>query len=333
MSPSTPFLLSCLTEIHFNEIRYNFFKAIFRAFHSKGKKLGAATVAQWMGFDSIDQFLETCKLYEIPVLFEDGEQRIEIMQMKSAFKPSQKQPYSQRLDTKVTNRTFKDVINSGFENTGLGLNDSKDLEKIAKDSFAEHKASSEFIKKVLNDDNPSIASAFTQTQKNNNSAFSSTSFQPGANSAFQPTVNSAFQQASSSAFQPSATNAFQKVATTPFQPVSNNAISPFSAKTPDVAFGNVSKPAASTFPQAPFGGVFKPEQEPPKSFTVNNVQKPGSLSAGDKSVTISQSAPSLEDLPPTPSPVPPPAPPAPKKKMKECANYHPALKIVFKDIN
>ncbi|GMG23050.1 unnamed protein product [Ambrosiozyma monospora] len=324
MSPSTPFLLSCLTEIHFNEIRYNFFKAIFRAFHSKGKKLGASTVAQWMGFDSIDQFLETCKLYEIPVLFEDGEQKIEFMQMKSAFKQSQKQPYSQRLDTKVTNKTFKDVINSGFENTGLGLNNTKNLEKIAKDSFAEHKTSSEFIKKVLNDDNPSIASAFTQTQKTSSSAFTSTSFQPA--------VNTPFQKAFNNASQPAAINAFQQTANTPFQSVPNNAVSPFTAKTPDVAFGSISKPAVATFSTAPFGGFSKESQKPSKSFTVNNVQKPGSVSQGDKSVTISQTAPSLEDLPPTPSPVPPPAPPAPKKRMKECANYHAALRIVFKDM-
>ena len=51
-SEETPFLMACLLETHFNEIRFYALKAISRSFHTKTKPYAIQRLQQVLGFDS-----------------------------------------------------------------------------------------------------------------------------------------------------------------------------------------------------------------------------------------------------------------------------------------
>lgn len=148
----TPFLLACLTEIHFNRVRFNALKMMSRALHSKAKSLpNARTMASNLGFDTVDQFLETCKLYSIPVIYDDDDTsaKVEVTAMKGNFKHAQKPPYTVSIDQIPHPKNYKDIVNSGKPNYELQLKSSKNVEQIARDSFQSGKKSTELINSIL----------------------------------------------------------------------------------------------------------------------------------------------------------------------------------------
>ncbi|KAK6461813.1 SAC3/GANP/Nin1/mts3/eIF-3 p25 family-domain-containing protein [Scheffersomyces coipomensis] len=127
-SSTTPFLMACLLETHFNEIRFYALKAMVRCYHSKGKAYSADALKSILGFDSVEKLIKFVTYYEIDTMEEDGEIKVDLFnkekletkyklnsaQDKAKFTPS----YSRQL---VMNGSYRDIINSGNDSV-VGLN-------------------------------------------------------------------------------------------------------------------------------------------------------------------------------------------------------------------
>ncbi|KAG7842653.1 hypothetical protein KL941_005029 [Ogataea angusta] len=120
MDPSTPLLLSCLCEIHFNQVRHMAMVTMAKAYHSKSKKMPEASIlADWLGFDSADQLVTSCKFYDIPIINDDNTLRVEVTALRQAFKSYQKPPSCSRLNYKMENVSYQQIVKSGVPNTGI----------------------------------------------------------------------------------------------------------------------------------------------------------------------------------------------------------------------
>lgn len=148
----TPFLLASLAEIHFNEIRFNALRIFSKVYHSKAKKLPSIEeLTRVLRYNDSDQLLETCRIYSLPVVVdpEDGINRIDILSLKSAYKPSQKQAYTKAIDLMIQGRSMSVVINSGKPNNELNLKRPQSLEEIARESFKESKQNSDIVAQIF----------------------------------------------------------------------------------------------------------------------------------------------------------------------------------------
>ncbi|QPG75878.1 hypothetical protein FOA43_003264 [Brettanomyces nanus] len=151
LNGETPFLLACMSEIHFNEVRYNALKIMSRSLHSKSKSLPDARIlVADLGFDTLEEFLKTCKLYSLPVIHDsENIPRVEVSAFNTAFKHSQAQPYTIRINDISHGSSYKDIVNSGLPNYALNLASAKHLEEVARESFREGKEGSRIIADVL----------------------------------------------------------------------------------------------------------------------------------------------------------------------------------------
>lgn len=156
----TPFLLASIAEIHFNEIRYNAIRAMSRFYHPKSKKMPSAyELVSMLGYNDVDQLLATCKIYALPV-YNDTETntiRVNVTELKSAFKLSQKQAYTKGIDNMINGMTMSAIINSGIINTDLNLKRPQALEEVARESFKAGKQNSENVEKVLRENNMKLS--------------------------------------------------------------------------------------------------------------------------------------------------------------------------------
>lgn len=147
----TSFLLASMAEIHFNEIRYNAFRSINKVYHSKSKNMPSAQgLVFLLGYNDVNQLLETCKLYSLPT-FQDSEAilRVDITALKVGFKFSQKQAYTRQIDNMINGQTMSQIINSGKINTTLNLTKPQSVEQIARESFKEGKQNTDSINQIL----------------------------------------------------------------------------------------------------------------------------------------------------------------------------------------
>ncbi|KAG7900538.1 hypothetical protein KL907_004656 [Ogataea polymorpha] len=120
MDPSTPLLLSCLCEIHFNQVRHMAMVTMAKAYHSKSKKMPEASVlADWLGFDSVDQLVMSCKFYDIPVSNDDNVLRVEVTALRQAYKSYQKPPSCSKINYKMENISYQQIVKSGISNTAI----------------------------------------------------------------------------------------------------------------------------------------------------------------------------------------------------------------------
>lgn len=147
----TPFLLACLAEIHFNEIRFLALQLLGKVYHSRSKKMPEAVfLTQLLGYNSVNELLETCKLYGISVFNgENNEMMINVTTLKLSYKNSQKQPYTHKIDSMIEGRNMKDIVNSGCPNISLNLSESISTEDIARKSFKEGSINSKIILSIL----------------------------------------------------------------------------------------------------------------------------------------------------------------------------------------
>lgn len=130
-SEKTPFLLSCLLETHFNEIRFYALKAMARSYHTKGGAYPANSLAEMLGYSSVDELVKFVKYYDIDVVHENSNVFIDLFnkeklenkyKLKSVqAKPKLAQPYSSQLDNKIRGKSLKSFINQGFSNKNLGI--------------------------------------------------------------------------------------------------------------------------------------------------------------------------------------------------------------------
>lgn len=157
LDPSkTPFLLACLAEIHFNEIRYNALKQLSKLYHSKTKKTPTAEyLANVLGFDSFEALQRTCNIYKIDITIdEEGVRRLNILGFNSTFKASQKQAYTFQINNMIDGRTMQQIVNSGSLNVELKLSEPMPDVEIARRSFKESSENTQLIDKTFS--NPKI---------------------------------------------------------------------------------------------------------------------------------------------------------------------------------
>lgn len=127
-SEETPFLMACLLETHFNEIRFYALKAISRSFHTKTKPYAIQRLQQVLGFDSVQKLQKFLGYYDIDIINVNGEvlvdlfnkEKLETTYKLNSFheKAKYSPPYSTQLDDKVKGLDWKHFVNSGRPNTG-----------------------------------------------------------------------------------------------------------------------------------------------------------------------------------------------------------------------
>ncbi|KAG7665342.1 SAC3 [[Candida] subhashii] len=132
-SEETPFLMACLLETHFNEIRFYALKSMARSYHTKGRPYAAESLAEILGFDSIEKLIKFVKYYEIDIINEHGVLYVDLFnkeKLESVYKlnsynekPKLSPPYSTQLDVKIQGQTLKSFVNSGLPNISLNLRD------------------------------------------------------------------------------------------------------------------------------------------------------------------------------------------------------------------
>lgn len=149
---NSTFLLASLAEIHFNEIRYTALRALGKAYHSKAKKLPTAEhLVEMFQYNDIDQLMDTCRLYELPVLRDrdTNSMLVDVTQLKSSYKSTQKQVYTKAIDPLANGLSMSQIIKSGYPNSGLSLNTSKGVEQVARESFKASKKNTEAIENIF----------------------------------------------------------------------------------------------------------------------------------------------------------------------------------------
>lgn len=148
---STPFLMSCLLETLFNEIRFYAVKAMTRSYHTKGKAYDGETLKSMLGFDSIDELIKFIEYYEIDTINENGVILVDLVnkeKLETKYKinsindkPKLSQAYSKQLNRKITKK-FADFINSGLPNDDLSLKNVKSLKVLQANNNSSVKAGS-----------------------------------------------------------------------------------------------------------------------------------------------------------------------------------------------
>lgn len=124
-SEETSFLLACLLETHFNEIRFYALKSMSRSYHTKGKPMIATSLQLMLGFDTIDQLIGFISYYEVDTINDNGTILIDLFnkeKLESKYKlnslndkPKLSQAFSNKLNVKM-GRPLKEFVNSGKPN-------------------------------------------------------------------------------------------------------------------------------------------------------------------------------------------------------------------------
>lgn len=130
-SSECPFLMSCILETQFNEIRFYALKSMARSFHTRGKPYPNTLLQHLLGFLLLDDSLKFVLYYEIDVIHEQGALFIDLFNKEKlatkyklnliSEKPRFSQPYSAQLDKKIEGLSYRDIVNSGAVNGPLNL--------------------------------------------------------------------------------------------------------------------------------------------------------------------------------------------------------------------
>lgn len=135
-SPQVPFLMSCLLETHFNEIRFYALKSMSRSYHTKSKPYSAEKLLHFLGFDTVDKLVKFVQYYDIDVVEDptNGSVAVDLFNKEKwerkyklnslHDKPKLSQPYSPQLDVKFPRNNLKQLIDSGFSNADLKIKKS-----------------------------------------------------------------------------------------------------------------------------------------------------------------------------------------------------------------
>ncbi|KAI9243827.1 SAC3/GANP/Nin1/mts3/eIF-3 p25 family-domain-containing protein [Phascolomyces articulosus] len=127
-SGDTPFLLACMTEAHFAEIRKGAFKSMQRAYIFNYKGLDVEYLRQILAYDDEKHFLIEAELYGLVIERVDNTVNIRFGQKTkgktSLFVEPLSLPRQRRsrllVDPKKGNRTYRDIIN-GDKNSDLHI--------------------------------------------------------------------------------------------------------------------------------------------------------------------------------------------------------------------
>lgn len=125
-NPDFPFLLLCLLETKFNDIRLHAMKAIFKSVHSKYKNLTLQHLMDALNFQSKEKLKEYLKFYSITYVYnsDNAEETIDMKSIPKFFnklandedRKIMKSAYDSRLENKIVGRSKSDIINNGYPN-------------------------------------------------------------------------------------------------------------------------------------------------------------------------------------------------------------------------
>ncbi|CUM47286.1 uncharacterized protein AC631_01936 [Debaryomyces fabryi] len=279
-SPETPFLMSCLLETQFNEIRFYALKSMSRCYHTRGKAYSAESLQNFLGFDSLDKLLKFVQYYEIDILYDGGVALIDLFnkeKLETKYKlnsvhdkPKLAPPYSTQIDLNIQGKSLISFINCGESTYDLGLKQSDQLKVIELPS--------------LNESIPKPSVPFNST------GFSTSNHQLGA-------ANKESKSLSLTDFLNSSTNRNSDAKPVFLQP-SNTQTKPevISNKiaTPQISFGsqNNQMPQMNVKPSFVFNApIMKPEQPqqtpPPSTFSFESSASSTTLPSSNNKLTNS----------------------------------------------
>lgn len=157
---NTPYLIACLLETHFNDIRFYALKSMSRCYHSKGKAYSAIALTEALGFDSQDDLIKFVEYYDIDVIYENNEALVDLFnreKLETKYKlnsPSEKsklsQAFSKKINNKIKNIEVSSIINSGKPVTSLNLQNTNER-RILQDTTDNRSLKGEIINKIETD--------------------------------------------------------------------------------------------------------------------------------------------------------------------------------------
>ncbi|KAI8639194.1 SAC3/GANP/Nin1/mts3/eIF-3 p25 family-domain-containing protein [Parasitella parasitica] len=126
---STPFLMACMMECHFSDIRKGALKAMNTSYMIKAGGVEAEHIRQVLAYDTLKQLLEEVTLYGIPLDMSLGEPTICFGQKHYRIKtPVFREPLSNPAQTrslilvepKKHGRSFREIVNGDNTNKAIG---------------------------------------------------------------------------------------------------------------------------------------------------------------------------------------------------------------------
>ncbi|ODV94931.1 hypothetical protein PACTADRAFT_50773 [Pachysolen tannophilus NRRL Y-2460] len=124
-NPEIPVLMTCLLEVHFNEVRFYALKSMSSCFHTSGKPYYALQLKEMLGFNSEEELVKFVEYYDLGVSEENGKTCISFHPFKYQFvKDKEKYPqaYSLRTNEKISStQNIKFLINDGIESVDFNI--------------------------------------------------------------------------------------------------------------------------------------------------------------------------------------------------------------------
>ncbi|KAK9235986.1 SAC3/GANP/Nin1/mts3/eIF-3 p25 family-domain-containing protein [Lipomyces kononenkoae] len=113
-SSAVPFLMACLAEVHFNDIRMWALKSMALGYHKRGKPYIASQLVEYLGCDSETELFELCGHWELTRKVVDAVPCVDVTSWNDVTaieKGPLRQAYSNRLvEVKRQNMQLQDII-------------------------------------------------------------------------------------------------------------------------------------------------------------------------------------------------------------------------------
>ncbi|KAK9351363.1 SAC3/GANP/Nin1/mts3/eIF-3 p25 family-domain-containing protein [Lipomyces doorenjongii] len=113
-SSAVPYLMACLAEVHFNDIRMWALKSMAPGYHKRGKPYIASHLVEFLGCDDETELFELCDQWELTRKVVDGVQCVDVTSwndLRAIEKGPLRQAYSKRLvESKRGNLQLLDII-------------------------------------------------------------------------------------------------------------------------------------------------------------------------------------------------------------------------------
>ncbi|KAK9363878.1 SAC3/GANP/Nin1/mts3/eIF-3 p25 family-domain-containing protein [Lipomyces starkeyi] len=113
-SSAVPYLMACLAEVHFNDIRMWALKSMAPGYHKRGKPYIASHLVEFLGCDDETELFELCDHWELTRKVVDGVQCVDVTSwndLSATEKGPLRQAYSKRLvESKRGNMQLPDII-------------------------------------------------------------------------------------------------------------------------------------------------------------------------------------------------------------------------------
>ena len=146
-SAQVPFLMSCLLETHFNEIRFYALKSMSRSYHTKSKPYPADKLQKFLAFDHLEQLIKFVQYYEVDIINDNqgkvlvdlfNKDKLETVYKLNSIhdKPKLSPAYTRAFDQKFlmnggNGENIRALIDSGKSNNDLKLKSATTIRKVS----------------------------------------------------------------------------------------------------------------------------------------------------------------------------------------------------------